>query len=88
MCQFEVLQDGVEGPCLHRPGDWLVRQLNAEPKLEYKVGSIRKERLQLRYCSRARKQVTPCSGKGWGFYGRFNSGLGGFLIGLAFQGLS
>jgi hypothetical protein len=27
--------------------------------------------------------VTPCSGEGWGFYGRFNSGLGyrlgGFL---------
>jgi hypothetical protein len=42
------LQAGVEGPCLHRPGNWLGRQLNDEPKLEYKVGFIReKERLQL-----------------------------------------
>jgi hypothetical protein len=32
--------------------------------------------------------VACCSGEGWGYYGRFNSGLGGFLIGLAFQGLS
>jgi hypothetical protein len=27
MCQFEVLWVGVEGPCLHRPGNWLVRLL-------------------------------------------------------------
>jgi hypothetical protein len=32
--------------------------------------------------------VVRCTGEGWGFYGRFNSGLGSFLIGLAFQGLS
>jgi hypothetical protein len=24
---FEVLQAGVEGPCLHRPENWLVGQL-------------------------------------------------------------
>jgi hypothetical protein len=35
----------------------------------------RKERLQLEKCSGARKSVTPCSGKGWSFYGHFNSGL-------------
>jgi hypothetical protein len=66
-----------------------VRQLNDEPKLVYKVGYIRKERVQLGNCSRARKPVVArCTGESWGFYGRFNSGLGGFLIGLAFQGLS
>jgi hypothetical protein len=32
---------------------------------------VRKERLQLEKCS--------CSGEGWGFYGRFNSGLGVFV---------
>jgi hypothetical protein len=37
----------------------------------------RKERLQLEKCSGTWKSVTPCSGKGWGFDGRFNSGLGG-----------
>jgi hypothetical protein len=35
-----MLHAGVEGPCLHRPENWLVRQLN-EPKLVYKVGFIR-----------------------------------------------
>jgi hypothetical protein len=39
----EVLQDGVEDPCLHRPENWLVRQLNDEPKLRYKVGFIREK---------------------------------------------
>jgi hypothetical protein len=39
----------------------------------------RKERLQLEKCTGARKPVTCCSGEGWGFYGRFNSGLGGFF---------
>jgi hypothetical protein len=33
----------VEGPCLHRPENWLVRQLNDEPKLVYKVGLIREK---------------------------------------------
>jgi hypothetical protein len=42
-CQFEVLQASVEGPCLHRPGNWLVRQLNDEPKLVYKVGYIQEK---------------------------------------------
>jgi hypothetical protein len=48
----------------------------------------RKERLQLEQCSGAWKPVARCSGEGWGFYGRSNSGLGGFLIGCAFHGLS
>jgi hypothetical protein len=39
----EVLQDGVEGPCLHRPENWLVRQLNDELKPVYKVRFIREK---------------------------------------------
>jgi hypothetical protein len=39
----------------------------------------RKQRLQPEQWSGARKPVAPCSGKGWGFYGCFNSGLGGFF---------
>jgi hypothetical protein len=39
-----VLQAGVKGPCLHRAGNWLVRQLNDEPKPVYKVGFIREKR--------------------------------------------
>jgi hypothetical protein len=38
-----MLRAGVEGPCLHRPGNWLKRQLNDEPKLVYKVGFIREK---------------------------------------------
>jgi hypothetical protein len=76
-----ILCDGdevVEGPCLHRPENWLVRQLNDKPKPVYKVGFIREKRkVQLRYCSGAWKLVTPCSGKSWGFYGSFNPRLGG-----------
>jgi hypothetical protein len=65
----EVLQAGVKGPCLHRPGNWLVRQLNGEPKLVYIKWDLleRKERLQVEKCSGAWKLVTPCSGEGWGF---------------------
>jgi hypothetical protein len=33
----------VEGPCLHRPENWLVRQLNDGPKPVYKVGFIREK---------------------------------------------
>jgi hypothetical protein len=40
----EVLQAGVEDPCLHRPENWLMRQLNYEPKAVYKVGFIREKR--------------------------------------------
>jgi hypothetical protein len=40
---FNLLRAGVEGPCLHRPENWLVRQLNDEPKLVYKVGFIREK---------------------------------------------
>jgi hypothetical protein len=36
-----MLCAGVEGSCLHRPENWLMRQLNNEPKLVYKVGLIR-----------------------------------------------
>jgi hypothetical protein len=39
----EVLQARVEGPCLHRPGNCLVRQLNDGPKLVYKVGFRREK---------------------------------------------
>jgi hypothetical protein len=38
-----MLHTGVEGPCLHRPENWLVRQLNDEPKPIYKVGFIREK---------------------------------------------
>jgi hypothetical protein len=36
-----MLHAGVKGPCLHRPENWLVRQLNDEPV--YKVGFIREK---------------------------------------------
>jgi hypothetical protein len=39
----KVSQAGVKGPCLHRPENWLVRQLNEEPKPVYKVGFIREK---------------------------------------------
>jgi hypothetical protein len=58
-----------------------MRQLNDEPNLGYIKWDLleRKKRLQLEECSGARKLVTCCSGEGWGFYGRSNSGLGGFF---------
>jgi hypothetical protein len=37
---MQVLRDSVEGPCLHRPENWLMRLLNDEPKPVYKVGFI------------------------------------------------
>jgi hypothetical protein len=37
------LQARAEGPCLHRPENWLVRQLNDEPKPVYEVGVIREK---------------------------------------------
>jgi hypothetical protein len=40
---------GVEGPCLYRPENWLVKQLIGEPNPVCKVGFIRKERLQLEH---------------------------------------
>jgi hypothetical protein len=43
MCQFKVFWTVVEGPCLHRPENWLVRQLIDEPKPVYKVGFIREK---------------------------------------------
>jgi hypothetical protein len=36
-----MLCAGVEGPHLHRPENWLMRQLNEEAKPVYKVGFIR-----------------------------------------------
>jgi hypothetical protein len=38
-----MLRTGVEDPCLHRPENSLVRQLNDEPKLVYKVRFIRQK---------------------------------------------
>jgi hypothetical protein len=38
-----VLYAGVEGPCCYRLENWLIRQLNDEPKLVYKVGFIREK---------------------------------------------
>jgi hypothetical protein len=40
---FSLLYVSVKGPCLHRPGNWLVRLLNYEPKPVYKVGFIREK---------------------------------------------
>jgi hypothetical protein len=63
---------------LFRPGNWLVRQVNDDPRLVYIKWDLleRKERLQLEACRGAQKLVTCCSGEGWGFYGHFNSGMG------------
>jgi hypothetical protein len=38
-----LLHASVEGSCLHRPGNWLVRQLNDEPKPVHNVGFIREK---------------------------------------------
>jgi hypothetical protein len=52
-----------------------MRQLNVSQSWYRKWDLLeRKERLQLEKCSGARY-----SGEGWGFYGHFNSGLGGFF---------
>jgi hypothetical protein len=57
----EVLRADVKSPHLQGAGNWLVRQLNDEPKLVYKVGFLeRKEILQLEKCSRAWKLETRC----------------------------
>jgi hypothetical protein len=37
------LQAGVEGPCHHRPENWLARQLNDEPKPVYKIRFVREK---------------------------------------------
>jgi hypothetical protein len=38
-----MLRASVEGAFLHRPENWLVRQLNDEPKLVLEVGLIRQK---------------------------------------------
>jgi hypothetical protein len=38
-----LLCASVKGPCLHRPENWLRRQLNDKPKPVYKVGFIREK---------------------------------------------
>jgi hypothetical protein len=38
-----MLHASVKGPCFYRPENWLVWQLNDEPKLVYKVGFIREK---------------------------------------------
>jgi hypothetical protein len=43
ICWFKALWAGVKGPCLHRPENWLVRQLIDEPKLVYEVRFIREK---------------------------------------------
>jgi hypothetical protein len=43
LISFKVLRAGVGGPCLHRPGNWLVRQLKDDSKLVYKAGFIREK---------------------------------------------
>jgi hypothetical protein len=66
-----------------------VRQLSDEPKPVYEVGFIReKGKATAKVLQWSQKPVAHCTGEGWGFYGHFNSGLGDFLIGLAYQGLS
>jgi hypothetical protein len=42
MCWCEVLWAGVEGPCLYRPENWLMRQY-MKPKPVYEVGFIREK---------------------------------------------
>jgi hypothetical protein len=60
-----LLHARVEGSFLHRPGNWLVRQLNEEPKPVYKVEFIRrKERLQIEKCSGTQKLIAHCTGGG------------------------
>jgi hypothetical protein len=72
-----VLQASVEGPCLYRSENWLMRQLSDEPKPVYKVGFIReKGKATAREVQQSPKSVTRCSGEGWGFYGHLNSGFG------------
>jgi hypothetical protein len=62
-------------------GSWLT----LETRPVHKVGFVReKGKAKLEQCSGARKLVAPCSGEGWGFYGQFNSGLGGGSIGCGF----
>jgi hypothetical protein len=57
-----------------------MRQLIDKPKPVYEVGFPReKGKAKLEQCSGAWKPVARCSGKGWNFYGHFNSGLGGFF---------
>jgi hypothetical protein len=54
-----------------------MRQLTDEPKLVYKVRFISEKGMAT--ASGAQNKVACCSGEGWGFYGRSNSGLGGFF---------
>jgi hypothetical protein len=44
MCQYEMLWAGIKGPCLHRPENWLVRQLiDHETRPVSKIGFIREK---------------------------------------------
>jgi hypothetical protein len=57
-----------------------VGQLIDEPKPVQEVGFIReREKVTARLCTKAQKPVPPCSDKGWGFYGHFNSWLRGLF---------
>jgi hypothetical protein len=60
-----MLCASVKGSCLHRPENWLIRQLNDEPKLIYKVGFIRdNKKAKLEKSSGAQKPVACCSSEG------------------------
>jgi hypothetical protein len=60
---LNLLHAGVEGPCLHRPGNWLVRQLNDEPV--YKVGFIRERgKATAKILQQSPKLVARCPGEG------------------------
>jgi hypothetical protein len=69
-----------QGPCLHRPENWLVRQLNDEPKLVYKVGFIRrKEKATAREAQRNPEASSSLHRWRLSFYGYSKSRLGGFF---------
>jgi hypothetical protein len=63
----EVLQAGVKGPCLHRPENWLMRQLNDESKPVYKVGFIREKGKATAREAQQSLEASNCTGGGWGF---------------------
>jgi hypothetical protein len=57
-----------------------VRQLNDESKPVHKVGFVReKGKVTARELQQSLEAGGSLHGEGWGFYGLFNSGLGGFF---------
>jgi hypothetical protein len=86
---FLLLYPGVKGLCLHRPENWLMRQLNDESKPVYKVGFIREKGKATVKVLRWSPETSGSLHR-WrlGFLWMFQLWVGVFLIGLAFQGLS